>query len=264
MRRTRPRCGHAIRVEYDPAAANNSKTQEDVVRAFSGRRGAALAGITMAVVAGGSGLAAAAGPPSSKTLKSIGSSSKAARTQPKSGLGATLGPQPLIAISFSGNKANVLGGSAVSGTSSKRARLANIPISAAQCSVNFTTTATSVSGNKTSAKWFSGIGCSQKMFMFGEAFLAESATKFDGSGGYFKGTQSSAVSGHSNTILNEAHPSLYIWSAINVFFPQKSSRGVIVIVPKGNQPINSATTCKTTSTTFQGIGVHCDLYTQRF
>ena len=234
------------------------------MRALSRRRGAALAGITMAMVAGGSGLAAAATPPSSKTLKSIGSSSKAARTQPKTGVGATLGTQPLIAISFSGSKPTVLGGSAVSGTSSKRARLANIPISAAQCLVNFTTQARSVSGNKTSAKWFSGIGCSQKMFMFGEAFLAESATKFDGSGGYFKGTASSDSSGRTNTIISEAHPSLYIWSAINVFFPQKPSRGVIVILPKGNQPINSATTCKTTSTAFQGVGVHCDLYTQRF
>ena len=38
----------------------------------------------------------------------------------QSGLGATLGASPLVAISFSGNKATVLGGSAVSGTTSKR------------------------------------------------------------------------------------------------------------------------------------------------
>ena len=233
------------------------------MRAFSRRRGAALAGFTMALVLSGSSLAAAAGPPSSKTLKKIGSSSKAARAQPKTGLGATLGASPLVAISFSGNKATVLGGSAVSGTTSK-ARLANIPISAAQCLVNFTTQATSVAGNKTSAKWFSGISCSQKMFMFGEAFLAESATKFDGSGPYFSGNAFSDVSGRSNTTISEPHPSLYIWSAINVFFPTKPSRGVIVILPKGNQPINSATTCKVTSTTSNGVGVHCDLYTQRF
>jgi hypothetical protein len=102
------------------------------------------------------------------------------------------------------------------------------------------------------------------MFMFGEAFLAESATKFDGSGGYFKANKSSELSGHSNTTISEAHPSLYIWSAINVFFPQKPSRGVIVILPKGNQPINSASSCKVTTTISNGVGVHCDLYTQRF
>ncbi len=234
------------------------------MRALSRRRGAALAGFTMALVVSGSSLAAAAGPPSSATLKKIGSSSKAVRTQPKSGLGATLNASPLVAISFNGNKATVLGGSAVPSTSSKRARLSNVPISAAQCLVNFTTQATPVSGNKTSAKWFSGISCSQKMFMFGEAFLAESATKFDGSGGYFTGTAASDLSGHSNTTVNEPHPSLYVWSAINVFFPQKASRGVIVILPKGTQPINSATSCRVTSTTSNGIGVHCDLYTSRF
>jgi len=234
------------------------------VRALSRRRGAALAGFTMALVVSGSSLAVAAGPPSSNTLKKIGSSSKAVRTQPKSGLGATLGASPLVAISFNGSKATVLGGSAVSGTSSKRARLSNIPISAAQCLVNFTKQATSVSGGKTTAKWFSGISCSQKMFMFGEAFLAESASKFDGSGGYFTGNAFSDLSGHSNTTITEPHPSLYIWSAINVFFTQKPSRGVIVILPKGNQPINSATSCKVTSTTSNGIGVHCDLYTSRF
>jgi hypothetical protein len=252
-----------MHVQYDPPAANNPKTQEVVVRAFSRRRGAALAGFTMALVLSGSSLAAAAGPPSSSTLKKIGSSSKAVKTQPKAGLGATLGASPLVAISFSGNKATVLGGSAVSGSSSKRARVSNIPISAAQCLVNFTTKATSA-GNQTSAKWFSGISCSQKMFMFGEAFLAESATKFDGSGGYFTGNAFSDLSGHSNTVIKEPHPSLYIWSAINVFFPTKPSRGVIVILPKGNQPINSATTCKVASTTSNGIGVHCDMYTQRF
>ena len=233
------------------------------MRAFSRRRGAALAGFTMALVLSGSSLAAAAGPPSSKTLKKIGSSSKAARDaaqdRPRRNPGCVTTGRDFVLWQQgdSARRQRRL-------RHASKARLANIPISAAQCLVNFTTKATSVAGNKTSAKWFSGISCSQKMFMFGEAFLAESATKFDGSGPYFSGNAFSDVSGHSNTTISEPHPSLYIWSAINVFFPTKPSRGVIVILPKGNQPINSATTCKVTSTTSNGIGVHCDLYTQRF
>jgi hypothetical protein len=234
------------------------------VRALSRRRGAALAGVTMAMVAGGTSLASAAGPPSSSTLKKLGSSHGAARTQPTKRLGAAPSTEPLIVISFSGNKATVLGGSAVNGTSTKRSRIANIPISAAQCFVNFTTKATQLAGNKTSARWFSGISCSEPMFMFGEAFLAESATKFDGSGGYYKGNLGSASSGRSNTIIKERHPSLYIWSATNIFFTQKASRGVIVISPKPGQHINDATSCKIVSSSRNGFGVHCDMYTQRF
>ncbi len=234
------------------------------MRAFSRRRGAALGAVTMAVVAGGAGAAAAAGPPSSKTLKAIGSSSKAARTQPTKGLGSAPSEEPLIAISFSGSKATVLGGSAVPGSAAKDARIANIPISAAQCQVNFTTKATKIAGNKTSARWFSGVSCSQSMFMYGEAFLAESASKFDASGGYYKGNLGSASSGKANTIINEAKPSLSIWSATNIFFTQRPSRGVIVISPKAGQQINGATSCKVVSSKTNGFGVHCDMYTQRF
>ena len=96
--------------------------------------------------------------------------------------------------------------------------------------------------------------------MFGEAFLAESATKFDGSGGYYKGNLGSASSGKANTTISEPNPSLYIWSATNIFFTQKAARGVIVISPKPGQQLNGATTCKVVSSSSKGFGVHCDMH----
>ena len=83
----------------------------------------------------------------------------------------------------------MLGGSAVSGTTSKRAARQH-PDLRGPMPGELHHAGNVGAGNKTSAKWFSGISCSQKMFMFGEAFLAESATKFDGSGGYFTALRS--------------------------------------------------------------------------
>jgi hypothetical protein len=112
----------------------------------SRKRVAAFATVGLLTVGGLSGLAvassaaahgasttalAAAGGPTSAQLNAIGSSSKAARTQP--GLGATLGSlpvgQPLIVIAFGANGITV-GGTAVGRT--------QIPVSAAECPVNFT------------------------------------------------------------------------------------------------------------------------------
>src|SRR5690348_11167659 len=109
---------------------------------WSRRRVAACGAFGIAMLGGGS-LAVAAGGPSAKRLKALGSSAKAAHKQPNRGLGASLPSQPLIAVSFANNKATVLGGSAVS-AGAVHARIANVPISAAQCSVNFTTRKTRV------------------------------------------------------------------------------------------------------------------------
>lgn len=228
----------------------------------SRQRLAAFTGCALAVSMASAGVAAASSKPSARTLHKIGSSSKAARTQPHKGLGATV-TQPLIAVSFVNGKATVIGGSAVSG-SQTRAHVSNVPVSAVQCIVNFTTSKTRLGNGKTSARWFGGIGCSRAVELYGQAFLAESSTKFDGTGPFYTGELSSAKSGQSNTIINSSNPSLYVWSATNIFFGEKPARGVIVVLPSSNGATNSATTCKVVTNPSFGIGVHCDVYSNRF
>lgn len=228
----------------------------------SKRRVGAIVAFGLTALGAWTGLAAAAGPPSPSQLRKLGSAPKAARTQPLIGLGATPFTQPLIVVSFANGRATVLGGSTV-GSSSARARVSNIPISAAQCSVNFTTRATRV-GSSTSARWFGGISCTRTMALSGQAFLAESASKFDGSGNFYNGQLQSATSGQANTVIHESNPSLYIWHATNIYFQEKPARGVIAVLPSPGQQINAATTCKVATSARYGIGVHCDIYSQRF
>lgn len=231
----------------------------------SKRRVAAFAGFGIAALGGWSGLAAAANGPSPSRLHAIGSSSKAAHKQPNKGVGSAPSTAPLIAVAFANNKATVLGGSAVPSHAAKDGRIANIPISAVQCSVNFTTRKTPATNHKSvTARWFSGISCTRSVELFGQAYLAESAKKFDGSGSFYKGVMKTASSGRSATVVNESNPSLYVWSATNIYFQEKPARGVIVVVPSANQSINSATTCKVVTSSSFGLGVHCDMYTNRF
>jgi hypothetical protein len=227
------------------------------------RRVAAFTGCALAISMASAGLATASNKPSARQLRKLGSSSKAARTQPKRGVHATLGQEPLIAVSFVNGKATIVGGSAV--PNSKRARAAaNIPVSAVTCQVNFTTKKTSIGGGKTSANWFGGISCNRAVQLTGQAFLAESSTKFDGKGNYYNGQASSASSGQKNTIINQANPSLYVWHATNIYFPEKPANGVIVVQPSANQSINGATACNVATSSSFGLGVHCDIYSNRF
>jgi hypothetical protein len=228
------------------------------------RRVAAFTACALALSMASAGLATASNKPSAKQLRKLGSSPRAARTVPKRGLHATLGQEPLIVVSFVNGKATVIGGSAVP-SSIKRARTAaNIPVSAVSCNVNFTTQKTSIGGGKTSARWFGGIGCNRTVQLTGQAFLAESATKFDGKGNFYNAQSQSAKSGQSNTIINAANPSLYVWHATNIYFPEKPANGVIVVQPDANQSINAATACKVVTSSSLGVGVHCDVYSNRF
>lgn len=207
---------------------------------------------------GGTGLALASGGPTSSQLKAIGSSSKAARTEP--GLGSTRGSlpagQPLIAIAFGGHGITV-GGSAVGRTPT------SVPVT--QCSVNFTQRKTrAANGRSVSVRWFGGIGCSRRMTLFGEAFLAQSASKFDAKGNFYTGLLSAASSGRSGTVVAGANPSLYIWHAMNIYFPGRPPRGVLTIVPRTGQTLNGASSCQAVRSAKYGTGVHCDLYTNRF
>jgi hypothetical protein len=224
----------------------------------------ALVACGLAALAAWSGLASAASPPSPSQLRKIGSSPQAAGTEPLVGLGATPFTQPLIVISFATGRASVLGGSAVKSLGSI-AHAANVPISAVLCSVNFTTRKTRFSGGKSvSVRWFGGIGCTRHMELFGQAFLAQSAKIFNGSGNFYKGQLASVTSGQANTIVNNSNPSLYVWHATNIYFQEKPSRGVIAVSPSPGQQINAASTCKVVKDPSFGFGVHCDLYSQRF
>jgi hypothetical protein len=234
-----------------------------ISKACSARLVAAFAAFGLGTLGGWSGLASAANAPTPGQLRQIGSSSKAAHAQPKGGLRGTASTSPLIVISFANNKAVVLGGSAVG--KARDVHAANIPISAAQCSVNFTTRKRRATNAKSvSVRWFAGIGCTRSMFLFGRAFLAESASKFDGSGNFYSGTLKTASSGQASTTIPKPNPSLYVWSATNVFFQERPSRGVIAILPSPGQALDSATTCSIAKSPKYGFGVHCDLYTARF
>jgi hypothetical protein len=234
----------------------------EVKLTVSRKRAAATAACALTGVVGWAGLASAAGPPSPSQLRKIGSPPSAAKKQPLVGLGSSPFTQPLIVVSFANGRATVLGGSAVSSTS-VRSRIANVPISAALCNVNFTNHVASAGGS-VSVRWFGGISCTRHLALFGQAFLAESASKFDGSGNFYNGQLQSASSGQANTVIHESNPSLYIWHATNIYFQEKPSRGVIAVLPSPNQQINAATTCKVASNPKYGFGVHCDLYSQRF
>ncbi len=222
-----------------------------------------MAAFGLAIVAGGTGIASAATPPSKKQLKKIGSSMKAEHTQPRKGVGDSTS-EPLIVVSFADGKATILGGSAVSGAMTKGHAADNIPISAVECMVNFTTQKTKLSSTQSKVRWFGGIGCTRSAFQFGQAFLAESSSKFDGTGPYYKGTMQSALSGQDSTIINAPNPSVYIWYAMNIFFQEKPTRGVYVIDLKPGNVVNSASSCAIATDTTYGFGVHCDLYTNRF
>ena len=227
------------------------------------KRAIALGSFGLAALVGWSGLASAAGPPSSSQLRKIGSSSSAAKQQPLTGLGATPFTTPLIVVAFANHKAVVIGGSAVN-VAGKLARVTNVPISATSCNVNFTSKVTSLSSHSVNIRWFGGIGCNRKVEMFGQAFLAQSATNYSGTGNFYKGVQSGASSGQNGSVVNSAHPSLYVWHATNIYFQENPSRGVIAISPTPGQQVNAATSCKVVQSASFGFGVHCDLYSQRF
>ncbi|MBV8955899.1 MAG: hypothetical protein JO153_08580 [Solirubrobacterales bacterium] len=133
----------------------------------------------------------------------------------------------------------------------------------ALCSVNFTQTKTPSNG-KTIVNWFGGIGCDKKMFLFGQAFLQESATQIDDTGPHYQKADTSAASGRNGSVVNAPHPSLYIRHETNVYFSPAADTGTIAVYPAQGQTLNGASYCKVTQTAGLGTGVFCDLYTNRF
>lgn len=231
----------------------------------SRRRLSALVALGLAALGAWSGLASAASPPTPHQLKAIGSSSKAEQAEPLVGLGSAPATEPLIVISFVNNRGTVLGGSAVGSGATRDARTANIPISAVQCAVNFTTHKTQAANRRSvTVRWFGGIACSRHVVLYGQAFLAQSHINFSGAGKFYSGQLISATSGQANTFVPSPNPSLYVWHATNIYFQEKPARGVIAVLPAAGQQINPATTCGLAKNSKYGLGVHCDVYSQRF
>lgn len=171
------------------------------------------------------------------------------------------GSQPLITLQVKNGKVTGETGTAIPG-SERKAPGSSPGGPTYRCTVNFTKTKKRV-GSRTSVDWFGGIGCSQSMFLFGEAYLLESATKIDATGPHYQGIMKSASSGNRSTRVNSRNPSLYIRHLTNVYFPS-SATGTISVVPAAGQKLNKASKCTAVRNPAYTVGLQCDLYTDRF
>jgi hypothetical protein len=170
----------------------------------------------------------------------------------------------LIVLKFNKGKVTSLTGTAVPlAATIKPGKGSSKAAQTASCSVNFTHSTKSTS-TKTTASWFGGIGCSRSMFLFGQAYLQETATKVDGSGMHYQLVSKSGVSGRSATVINSHNPSLYIRHLTNAYFSPGSTSGQISVYPVKGQVLNAASKCVKATFGKNGLGVHCDLYTNRF
>jgi hypothetical protein len=170
--------------------------------------------------------------------------------------------KPLILIEFVNGKVTSVSGTAVP-RSARRSTLGAPRLKTAKCSVNFTRSRVRF-GNQTVVSWFGGVGCTRQMVLFGQAFLQESAAHVDGLGTHYEGYLRSAASGYSRTFVNAPHPSLYIRHLVNVNFLASGGTGSIGLYPSPGQLINGASVCQVSTVRQYGIGVSCDLYSNRF
>lgn len=169
--------------------------------------------------------------------------------------------QALITVQFKNGRVTGVTGTAVPG--SQRKPTGPSPGGTSyRCAVNFTNAKQRV-GSQTQAKWFGGIGCNVAPFIFGESYLLETATKLDGTGAHYQGTQRSAASGNNKTTINSRNPSLYIRHLTNVYYPSGNS-GTISVFPATGQKLNKASKCSPVRTPAYAVGVQCDLYSNRF
>jgi hypothetical protein len=213
-------------------------------------------GVVLAVFAGALSLAGTA--PAKKRRLGNGPTAPA-RTPVNSTLPAN---KPLIVVQLRRGKVVGLAGTALPLGAKRGSRKPGAVLSAL-CSVNFTEHTTSANG-KTTADWFGGIGCDTKMFLFGQAFLHESATKIDATGPQYQRIDSSAASGRNGSVIDAAHPSLYVRHLTNVYFSPGTNTGTIAVYPAKGQVLNGASFCRVAQAAGHGTGVHCELYTNRF
>ncbi len=170
--------------------------------------------------------------------------------------------KPLVDLQFKNGRVTGLTGTAVPKSAQKRPT-GVAPRMQTKCTVNFSHNTRPDNGD-TLANWFGGIGCARAMFLFGQATLNQSATTINGVGAHYQANLKSASSGRNNTLIKAARPSLYVVHFANVYFTSRLGTGRITVYPAPGQQVNAATRCVSATAQGHGLGVHCDLYTDRF
>lgn len=170
--------------------------------------------------------------------------------------------QPLVDLQVKSGRVTGLTGTAVPKNMQKKPTGVT-PRMQTKCTVNFNHNTRPANGD-TLANWFGGIGCARAMFLFGQATLNQSATTINGVGPHYQANLKSASSGRNNTLIKAAHPSLYVVHFINVYFTSRLGTGRITVYPAAGQQVNAATRCINATAPGHGLGVHCDVYTNRF
>jgi hypothetical protein len=168
--------------------------------------------------------------------------------------------QALIVLQFKNGKVTGETGTAIP-TSERKTPSPSSSGPSYRCAVNFTSSKKRQA--RTSVKWFGGIGCNVPAFIFGEAYLLETATKLDATGAHYQGTMRSASSGSNQTTINSSNPSVYIRHLANVYYPSGNS-GTISVFPAAGQKLNKASKCVSVRSPAYAVGVQCDLYSDRF
>ena len=134
------------------------------------------------------------------------------------------------------------------------------------CTVNFSYSVKLIESFTEVDNWYGGIGCARKMYLFGTAYLQETATVVDAAGQSYNKVSSSALSGQRQTFVQKPPTPtlLYIRHLVNIYFPNATTTGTITVNPAKGTRLNSASKCVTATFRGHGVGVHCELYTNRF
>ncbi len=174
--------------------------------------------------------------------------------------------QPMIVVQFRNGRILAVTGTALLPGARRTPKTAVRGGQTARCDLNFTDSVKPLEGSTEVDRWFGGIGCNRKMFMFGTAYLQETATAIDAAGNRYQQVTSSAESGRKMTIVRKPPTPtlLYIRHLTNVYFPSARFSGKISIFPAPGQKANAASKCVVATLSGHGVGVHCDYYTNRF
>jgi hypothetical protein len=170
--------------------------------------------------------------------------------------------QALILVQFVNGTVTRVTGTAVP-RAKRRVVLGAPRLKTARCNVNFTHSRVRF-GNETVVSWFGGVGCDRPLILFGQAYLQQSATNVSAIGTHYEGYVPSAASGFPRTFVNVPNPTLYIRHLVNAHFLASGGTGSIALYPSPGQRINGASVCQVATAPRYGLGVSCDLYSNRF
>ncbi len=174
--------------------------------------------------------------------------------------------KPLVTLQVARGRVVGANGTALLPKSRRRLkRLFSARLSTA-CTTNFAYSVKLIESFTEVDNWYGGIGCSRKMYLFGTAYLQETATVVDAAGQSYNKVSSSALSGQSQTFVQKPPTPtlLYIRHLVNIYFPNATTTGTITVNPAKGTRLNSASKCVTATFRGHGAGLHCELYTNRF